>query len=183
MNKIQRTSLFFRVLFQITFLLLPLLTIITWVYAPAPLTLLGNKIIMNAFPQGYPIMQPFSMNTKLWGFTISLIPLMANLFVLYFLIKLFRLYEQGEIFTMNNVRYIRNTGYALLIGQLINPVYQALLSMALTWHNPPHRGLRVISVSLDGTNIGIVLMSLLIVLISWIMAEGYKLKEEQQLTV
>lgn len=183
MNKIQRTSLFFRVLFQIIFILLPLLTIITWIYAPEPISFLGSKIILSAFSHGYPIVQPLTVDTKLLGFLISLLPLIVNLFVLYFLIKLFRLYEQGEIFTMNNVRYIRNIGYALLIGQLINPVYQALISMAMTWNNPPHQGLRIISISLDGTNIGIILMSLLIILISWIMLEGYKLKEEQQFTV
>lgn len=183
MNKIKKTSLFFRILFQIIFVLLPIILLIAWMNAPTPLTIFGNAITMDFIPHGIPILNPMTTMTKIFGFLVSLIPMLVNLFVLYFLIKLFRLYEQGEIFTANNVRYIRNTGYALLIGQLLNPIYQALLSLVLTWNNPPHRGLRVISISLDGTNIGILLMSLLIILISWIMAEGYKLKEDQQLTI
>lgn len=180
MNKIQRTSWFFRMVFQLIFVILPLITITVWIYAPNSVTLLGGQISLHAFQVHIPVVQ-MTLGTKILGFIVDLIPLTVNLFVLYFLIKLFRLYEQGEIFTLNNVHYIRNTGYALLIGQLINPIYQALLSLILTWHNP--KGMHYISISLSGTNVGVLLGSLLVILISWIMAEGYKLQEEQQLTI
>ena len=104
-----------------------------------------------------------------------------ELYILYSLIKLFKLYEKAEIYSINSVRYIRNIGYALIITQLVNPIYEGLMGVALTWHNPT--GHRFASISLDQTNIGIVLVALLVILISWIMAEGCKLREEQQLTI
>jgi hypothetical protein len=119
---------------------------------------------------------------KLLGFFVSAILLGIALFILYFLIKLFRLYEKGEIFSFNNVRYIRNIGYVLLIGQLIaSPLNQFLMGLVLTWRNP--HGHRFAAITLDQTNFGILLTALLVLLISWIMAEGYKLREEQQLTI
>jgi hypothetical protein len=103
------------------------------------------------------------------------------LFILSMLIKLFSLYAKGEIFSLNNVRYIKNIGYALLIGQIVHPIYQGLMGLVLTWHNPP--GHRFASVTFDQVNLGILLVALLVILISWIMAEGCKLQEEQKLVI
>lgn len=76
---------------------------------------------------------------------------------------------------------IRNIGYALLIGQIINPFYEALMGLVLTLHNPS--GHRFIGFTLDQNNIGILFAALIIILISWVMAEGCQLREEQQLTI
>ena len=54
--------------------------------------------------------------------------------------------------------------------QVLKPLHQLLLSGALTMHNPP--GQRYITISLSGTDIGIVLTGLLIFLISWIIQKG-----------
>lgn len=195
MNRIKNVSLFFRLVFQIIFIALPVLLIISWVYAPDELVLLMGFIKLNAIPaaysgmhlytaQGLPekaILHSLSMNEKILGCLISAIPMIVNMFILYSLIKLFKLYEKGEIFSINHVRYIRNIGYALLSGQLIDPFYQFLMGVVLTMHNPPHH--RYATITLDQTNIGILLTALLVILISWIMAEGCKLREEQQLTI
>ena len=79
------------------------------------------------------------------------------------------------------MRYIRNIGYALIVTQVIDPIYQGIMGFVLTWHNPP--GHRFSAISLDQTNIGVILIALIVILISWIMSEGCKLREEQQLTV
>jgi len=100
---------------------------------------------------------------------------------LVFLIKLFRLYEQGIIFALQAVSCLRRLGYVLLVSQVLQMVYDLLISLTVTWHNPI--GHRMIVVSISGTNIAIVLASLLLLLISWIMAEACKLQAEQQLTI
>lgn len=182
MNKIKRVSLYFRVLFQIVFCLLFLQVLgvgISWVNAPHTLAFLNGNIVFSL--PNYPVLHPLSFTTKLLGFLLSMIPIGISMVVVYFLVKLFQLYEQGEIFLLKNVTYIRNIGYTLLVGQLFNPVYGALMSLLLTWSNPPHH--RLMQVSVDGTNVGILLTSILVILISWIMAEGHKLLEEHELTV
>ncbi len=195
MNKIKNISLFFRFVFQIIFILLPFFLIISWIYSPDELVLLAGLIKLDAIPatysglhtytpQGLPekaILHTLSMGEKVLGCMVSAIPMMVKMFILYFLIKLFKLYENGEIFSINHVRYIRNIGYFLLTGQLIEPLYQFAMGCVLTLHNPPNH--RYATITLDQTNIGILLAAFLIILISWIMAEGCSLREEQQLTI
>lgn len=183
MNKIKRVSLFFRVIFQMILVALPVLLIVGWVYAPAELVLLHGFIKLNVIPVSYQnsILHPLSASEKSLGALLSVIPLLVQMYVVYALIKLFRLYERGEIFSLRNVRYLRNIGYALLVGQLIEPFYQFFMGLVLTLHNPPHH--RYAAITLDHANIGILLAALLVILISWIMAEGCKLREEQQLTI
>jgi Protein of unknown function (DUF2975) len=195
MNKIKNVSLSFKLVFQIIFIALPVLLIISWIYAPDELVLLTGFIKLNAIPatysglhtytpQGLPekaILHTLSQGEKALGFLVSVIPMMVKMFILYFLIKLFKLYENGEIFSIHHVRYIRNIGYALLISQLIEPFYQFAMGFVLTMHNPSHH--RYAAITLDQTNIGILLTAVLVILISWIMAEGCHLREEQQLTI
>lgn len=182
MDKIQRVSLFFRILFQIIFILIPVTLVIKWVYAPQVIHL-GGMGTLRTLSHSYPILGPLTLQTKILGFLASLIPMTVNLIVLYFLIQLFRLYEQGEIFSLKNVRYIRNIGYTLLVGQLVHPIYDVFISIVLTWNNHLYGGMRYAAITIDRTNIGVLLTALLVILISWIMAEGCKLREESQLTI
>ena len=185
MTNIKRVSIFFRVFFQILFIVIPVIQLIGWMHAPAPMIALGGMINMSIIPRGYEnhILHTLTMSEKMMGFLVSVVPMAIELFILYSLIKLFRLYEHAEIFSINNVRYIRNIGYTLLVGQLIHPFYQLAMGLVLTLGNPAGHHLRFIAITLDQTNIGIILTGLLVVLISWIMAEGCKLREEQQLTI
>lgn len=181
MQKIQRVSTFFRITFQVIFVLLPLVFAYAWLQAPQAIEFLDHMLVITTVPADLPILHPLTGLTKFYGFLITMIPVSMVLLGLYFLIRLFRLYEQGIIFGVQNVHYIRNIGYALFASQLLNVVYDLLLSLALTWHNPP--GQRLLAVSATGINLALLLTSLLVILISWIMAEAYKLQEEQQLTI
>lgn len=181
MNKIQRVSIFCKWVFQILFFAFPIMSIIFWINAPSPIVSAQHAIVINGIPHAIKIFHTLSATTKLIGFAISLIPLTINLCVLYFLIRLFQLYAQCEIFSLKNVHYIKCIGYALFIEQLVHPIYEALLSAALTWGNP--HGERTAIITFSGTNITILFTALLIILVSWIMAEGHKLKEDQQYTI
>jgi hypothetical protein len=194
MENIQRISLFFRLVFQMIFMALPVLLIMSWIYAPNELLLFSGLIRLDAIPATYSgmyvypqgisekaILHTLDFREKILGCLVSAIPMMVKMFILYTLIKLFRLYEKREIFSIYHVRLIRNIGYALLVGQIIEPIYQFIMGIVLTMNNPPHH--RYAAITLDQTNIGILLTALLIILISWIMAEGCKLHEEQQLTI
>jgi len=183
MHKIKRVSLFFKAVFQIILIALPVILAIAWSTSPESYVVMGGAINMSFIPRSYAnnILHVLTPTDRLLGFGISSIPLLIELYILYSLIKLFDLYSKGEIFTVNHVKYIRNIGYALLVTQIINPLYEGLIGVALTWHNP--HGYRFASVTLDQTNLGIIFFALIIILISWIMAEGCKLREEQQLTI
>lgn len=181
MEKIRRVSLFFRVIFQIIFIALPIVLAISWIIAPSPLQSPYGIIQLSSVTQAYPVLHTLSPLTKFYGFLAGMIPTGILMITAFFLIRLFRLFESGKIFTIKNVATIKNIGITLLIGQLLHPVFDALNSLIITWGNP--HGHRLIAVSVTGTNIGVLLMAIFVILISWIMAEGYKLNQEQELTI
>jgi hypothetical protein len=177
MNRIKYVSLFFRLFFQLAFLCLIVAQIMGWIYAPM------HGGFFNVIPLSYQplVLHALDTNTKIAGFFLSSIPLLIKLVVLYSLIKLFRLYERHEFFSANNVLYIRNVGYALLLLEMQTPIVDFLLGFILTSGNPP--GYRVAMMTFNDANIGVILTALMIILNSWIMSEGCKLKDEQQLII
>lgn len=183
MNKIIKTSIFFRGLFQILLIALPLLLIVAWIQSAGTFDMVNGLINFNFIPAVYSdkILHPLSMSEKILALGASALPLIVQLYILFSLIRLFKLFEQGVIFSMNNVQYIRNIGYALILTQIMKAVHQGLMGFILTWRNPP--GSRFASVTLDHTNLGVILVALMVILISWIMLEGCKIQEEQQLTI
>lgn len=183
MNKIQRTSFFFKLLFQMLLVALPLFLILAWIKSAGTFEILAGVINLNYIPTPYSgnILHPLSQHEKYLALTASCLPLAVQLFTLFSLVQLFKLFEQGIFFSIQNVRYIRNIGYALITTQVINPLYQGLMGLILTWRNPP--GERFFSITLDHTNIGILIVAFMVILISWIMLEGCKINEEQQLTI
>ena len=183
MDKIKRVSLFFRAVFQIVLVVLPIILVFAWVTSPESLVIMGGVINMSFIPSAYSnsILHVLTPIDRLLGFGISSIPMLIEFYILYSLIKLFDLFSKGEIFSVNNVRHIKNIGYALLASQAVNPFYESFMGVALTLHNP--KGHRFASITFDQTNISIILVALIVILIAWIMAEGCKLREEQQLTI
>jgi hypothetical protein len=65
--------------------------------------------------------------------------------------------------------------------EIIKPITDFLLGFILTSGNPP--GFRVAMITISDANMGVILTSLLIILTSWIMSEGRKLHDEQQLII
>jgi hypothetical protein len=77
---------------------------------------------------------------------------------------LFGLYRRGILFSARNVRHIRSLGYYLIVNWAIDYQMQgALRDMVLSTNS--------------------LFIGLLIIFVSWIMDEGRKIQEEQELTV
>lgn len=183
MQNIQYVSKIFRILFQVAFIVSPFAIMLAWLYAPAPLLLLGGVVKFSAIPETYQtsILHALSGSEKMLGCVLDLVAWTIYLALLFFLIKLFRLFETGEIFTARVVQYIRQASYMLLLSQVINPIYEMLMGLVLTLGNPP--GYRMIKIMFSNHNVSIILIALMILLVSWVMAEGCKLSDEQQLVI
>lgn len=178
MNKIQRASVFLRVIFQIAFVMWPLILALYWIFSvpqvPSPL-------IISFIPNGTEILHPLTRADTLWGFLIGLLPTAIEMIIIYFLIKLFKLYEQGKIFTLSNVEYLRKIGIFMLINQGAGFIYDALITFVLTMHNP--RGHWSSSFTFSNHDVYNIVTAIMVIVISWIMAEGCRLQEEQKYTV
>lgn len=177
MNNIKHISHFFKLIFQAAFIFIPLFQLFFWLNAPYPFG--ENSIIVTKIIPAYlNVPDVLTLQTKMLGFLISCIPNGISMLTLYFLIRLFKLYEKAEIFSMQNVVYMKNIGYLLLASEIFNPIYQALMSFVLTRQNPP--GSRQIYVNLRMSDLEFVAIAVIIILISFIMAEGCKMREEQE---
>ncbi|TIE16969.1 hypothetical protein DIZ66_00540 [Legionella pneumophila] len=149
MNKIQRISSVFKTIFIISFLLLAGGFVVSWLAVCMGITQLD----------------------KPWtNFSMALISTLANLLILFFLIRLFDSYKKNSFFTLSNVKFIRNIGYILLAEQILIPLWKYITS-SFTW----------IGISID--SIEMIFLAFLIIINSWIMMEAYRIREEQQLTV
>ncbi|HTL72877.1 MAG TPA: DUF2975 domain-containing protein [bacterium] len=78
--------------------------------------------------------------------------------------SLFGLYRKGQLFTARAVLHIRSLGYFLIINWAFDDQMQSTL-----------RDMNLSTVP--------ILIGLLIIFVSWIMDEGRKIQEEQELTV
>ena len=111
------------------------------------------------------------------------------------LAKLFHFYEHGLIFATETIRCIKTLGLICVMNWLLTSASH------LSFHPapPPPQcpvppgfemqlvqksfGLGFFSFSIAGINFGLLLAGVVIVIIAWIMDEGRKIQEEQELTV
>ena len=122
---------------------------------------------------------PFTKMIWLASNLIGFAPLFLGLLILK---TLFTNYKMGIIFSLQNAEKYKYIGGLFLIDAfLTGPLSQMLNVLAVTLSNPP--GHRYISLSFGTPNVEAIFCGILILCISWIMTEGYKLQEEQSLTI
>lgn len=180
MERIARFSRIMRKVFLALLVLLPVIAALFWTFAE-------EMMAMGMFnQQGFRledlhVQLPLGGLVKSLGFAVSLIPTSVSMYIAWCLARLFGLYSQGLIFTADNVALIRRVGVAMLVGQALSPVQQALLALVLTINNPP--GQHMIAFGLGSANVVEVVTGVVIIIVAWVMDEGRKLREEQELVV
>lgn len=182
MNRIMRLSKILQTCFWIWFALMPLIEVLYW--SMDGLRFLEPIYNFNPIPIANEAVKPLaemSFSTKMMGMAVSFIPVLIDMFAIYSLIRLFKLFSANEFFTSKTVFWIRRSSLFLLANQLIHPIYIAILSLVLTIQNPP--GQRMISVGIGNEQFTLIIVALTILLVSWIMDEGRKINEDLQGTV
>lgn len=178
MNKIKSISMKLRITFQVAFIVIPVVNILVWMFYDQ----LPQEISITLLPYSLNLSQiNINMFTKTLACLASMLQVSIILYALRLLIKLFRNYEQHQIFSSINVKYYRRLGYAVFSWVICNKVVEALISLILTFQNPI--GHRMIAVRFTGGDLVALAMGALIILIAWIMHEGQQLQEEQALTI
>jgi len=173
-NRIQRVSRYFRLLFTVLIFCTPLITLMYWLF-------------FNNLPVGFktdlPVVidQVLPLKTLLLAFLVSLIPASVAVYGLTKLKELFKLYEKAIVFSKKNVECFHNLGYTLIYWVIANFIFVALISLALTFNNAS--GERVIVARFGISDISTLIIGAVVILVSWVMGEASKLEEEQALTV
>ncbi|ACL06561.1 conserved hypothetical protein [Desulfatibacillum aliphaticivorans] len=181
MEKIVRVSRTLSGLFLVLLAAVPFLYGLFWLFFNHLMQFDGLGAFQGLACAGVPFQPPVPGWSRLLGFAASLPALCVDLYVLNRLRMLFGLYAQGIIFGAGNVRCIRVLGIALLVKQALNPVVQAMTSVALTLPNPP--GQRVLQVGFSDANFTALIIGVMVIVVAWIMDEGRKIQEEQSLTI
>ncbi len=102
----------------------------------------------------------------------------VTLLLVWHMRALFFCYEQGEIFTECTVYRIKKIGQILLLGAIVRFLECLVFVPGILYMAQKHS----FSTSAD-LPLGLLIAGLLVSLISWIMDEGRKLKNEYDLTV
>ncbi len=149
---------------------------------------------------GYPFLDPFFKfdplpafggHVILWSdlnelqrflaFLINLIPLSFYMISLGLLSRLFAAFEKLYLFEKGNVQILKKAGWALVWGQIVYPLYIALLSLTLTFRSPV--GERNLSIGLGSHQLQIFVIGLGILLASWVFEEAVRMREEYETVI
>jgi hypothetical protein len=158
LNRIRNASFFILILFYISLAFQGYQLLACLFGWPPPF----HNIIRIVVSPGHIYTTPAEMPAELLA--LWLLRTGVAIWCLVVLSCLFRLYERGIFFSAKNVNYIRFFGYILMVDWVIN--YQM--------QNAVHD----VSLSMSPLFAG-----LLIIFVAWIMDEGRKIQEEQELTV
>ncbi|MBA3814475.1 MAG: DUF2975 domain-containing protein [Alphaproteobacteria bacterium] len=188
MDRIQKISSYLLVIFNILLVVLPLSLLILWFFIDVdPIKeAIKHGLLFGPVdtPEGivnlgtikwYPL-------TKFTGFMGSLLGILPILLGLMILKTIFRNYRKGEIFNITNARQYKYLGYLFFLDALLTkPLSDMLQVLSVTFTYPP--GLRYISIGFGTPNMEALFCGILVIVISWVMVEGYKLQEEQKLII
>ena len=136
-------------------------------------------------------------NYPVWFVLVSL-PQAVSWVWYWMLARLFDFYERGLIFASETIRCIRTLGVLCVLEWLLINI-QYFISDHHSMPNPsvaaaPHISISALaplelfkvgffSFSIGPVKFGLLLAGIIIVIIAWIMDEGRKIQEEQELTV
>ena len=183
MNKIKVTSFYVAKLLDFLIIALPVYIILRWLFTDAILLFPYEASEIHTHKEMISLDQvAWTQLSRIIASCAQLVAIMPFLGIMYLLSQVFHRYEVGEIFTMKNAQCYYQIGMVLFLDALLaQPISGGLWVAAATLSNPV--GQRYISISIGTPNIMALLMGLLVILISWVMIEGSKIHDEQQLII
>jgi hypothetical protein len=190
MNRLQKVSSYLLILFNILLVLTPVSLLFLWSFIdhePLKGAIEGGLVFEQvpiSTPQGLVNLATVNWNdfTKSIGFLSSLVNELPILLGLLILKNVFRNYQRGDIFNLYNAKQYKNLGYLFFLAAFVTqPLSGMLKVLAITFSNPV--GQRTIQISFGTPTFETLFCGVLILVISWVMAEGCKLQEEQKFTI
>lgn len=112
------------------------------------------------------------------GAILCILPLFLSLLVLK---RLFKHYQQGEVFSLRNAQQYKYLGWLFFWDALLaQPLGEGLKVVAATL---PNRGHTYLTLNWGTPSLQAVFCGIILIVISWVMIEASKLHDEQQFTI
>ncbi|TIH17064.1 DUF2975 domain-containing protein [Marinifilum sp. JC120] len=179
MDKIRKMSIFLKYVFWLLLISIPVFEVAGWLFFDGYDSWLVPEVMFDFEDEVFPVVM--TQTTRILGVVVTLPQVLLDMFCMWQMVKLFSLYEAGNIFTAENSACYRRAAWAFLICEVINPFVQAGTSYVISMNNEV--GERFVTVGIDDANIGTIIVACVILAISWVMDEGRKLQDEAELTI
>lgn len=188
MIRIQKVSSYLLIIFNILLVALPLFILGLWLFMEtAPLKeAIAHGVFFDSVrtPEGMVNLSMVNWDplTKFIGFMGSLVGVLPILLGLFVLKTVFQNYKKGEIFNIFNARHYKYLGWLFFLDAIIaKPLSGMLMVLAVTLTHPP--GHHWIQIGYGTPSLEALFCGVLVIVISWVMVEGYKLQEEQKFVI
>lgn len=109
---------------------------------------------------------------------VTLMPVALGLALLWQLWSLFGEYLRGAVFSPRALACLRRFAVLLVALAVVQPLAQALMSVAVSWDNPP--GQRMLVVTVNSNDYALLLGALVFVAIARVMTEAARVAEENE---
>lgn len=140
-----------------------------WLLAAAPTASLGLSF-------GVPIPDDPSTVQRLLAGAVGLLPAGFVAGALWTLARLFRRFEDGDVFGPGTEVAFRGLGRILIGWSCAGVVHGTLLGLVLTMDNPV--GQRALSIGFDGLNVTALCVGVVAWLLSWVFAEARRIADD-----
>jgi Protein of unknown function (DUF2975) len=190
-EKIQRVSSILWKLLWVPLLGYPLFVCLAWLFPETEFVKSFSHVIAFYAPpsgdfHGNPVIRLdpalLSVGARGIGFAGSILDTLFVCAAAILGLKLLRLYQKGIIFSEENTRFMSGIGWCVLLYGVVGGLFvRALWGVASTFDNPI--GQRFLTLSLSEGDFKLIFAGVFILLITWVMREGVKLQQEQELTV
>jgi hypothetical protein len=98
--------------------------------------------------------------------------------VLWQLWHLFGRYRQGDVFGPLALLHVRRLGWSMVALAVAQPVLRALMSVAISWGNPP--GKRMLQLTVGSNDYALLLLALVLVALARVMNEAARVADENE---
>jgi len=165
-----------------------LMAVIPWLFPTSALAefLLGSQgfpvVIIRNHKNIHEFMLTLTPLSHLFGFIGSLIAVMPLLIGTMIMIRLFKMYAVGRVFSLDNAKLYSWLGVLSVISALfLQPIYQMFFYACVTINNPV--GHRMVGFTLGIDTLTALFFAIVLVVIGKVMQVAHKMREEQDLTV
>ncbi|MDO6541028.1 DUF2975 domain-containing protein [Photobacterium sanguinicancri] len=142
-------------------------------------TLLGDNFDCLTVTFPVEVILPLPVMRSLLGFIPSMFSAFLTVALLWQLIVLFRLYEQGTIFKRKNVDCYKKLSYLLIASPFVSVVGDVLVSLVLTLDNEGFN----LSAETNDADITMMVIGFIVRVIAVVMERAVELHEESELTI
>lgn len=113
------------------------------------------------------------------GFLANMIPVSVVMVGFYLLSKLFLNYEKGIVFSESNTKIYTKLAFVIFAKVGADVLFRFLCGLALTFQNPSNKKWFIIELR----HPQIIFIGLIVLLVSYVMAEAQKISDEQHYIV